>query len=61
MSKAPECMASEAEKTLVPKFIYGRNPATLGRRFLEWLFELFDLAMTINAIRGRPQERVPHP
>ncbi len=40
-------MASEAEKTLVPKFIYGRNPATLGRRFLEWL-ELFDLAMTIR-------------
>ena len=35
------------EKTPVPKFIYGRNPATLGQRFLEWL-ELFDLAMAIN-------------
>ena len=31
----------------MPKFIYGRNPATLGQRFLEWL-ELFDLAMAIN-------------
>jgi hypothetical protein len=48
-----------ADKTPVPKFIYGRNPATLGRRFLEWL-ELFDLAMTSQWIRRRPQESVPH-
>ncbi len=39
-----------AEKTPVPQSSSTgeyRNPASLGRRFLEWL-ELFDLAMTIN-------------